>query len=359
MLVKLNKTSLNTLISSAEKMEEKLYNDIIGTTSSHYQSSELEKVIKDILNDYIYINNIKIKSGDVVNYIKDPNFLKELEELFKGEDALLSTHRNTMLFKNSLDDFPLVNKIRKNIEDKFKKGYATELLTNIVLRGLGERLDKKSFNIDSTSYYTYSHSDERIADIELSYVDKNGLKSMVKFDSKQNLNNFHITELDNIQERYNIAMTKESFTNPIQPTEYERVAKTIVNLLIDKGFTVKEDKKVHLGGGVYDWTVVYEINQDAAQSIVEEILRNKYGSLTSPLLFNSYDIIDVKSLSSVLKDLLNNGAYLYYPNGLIGGGTYNTNNSSDYKDIESDIKEAEQNFAKRFNKFELWYGKKQ
>ena len=361
--VKITGPAIDALIRKAEKLEEILYNDLTGK-SSGYTASGLANLVQQLRNNYVIVNNIDVST--LYSQLLGNTYTEsDIVDLLKGKDSsqqniqLMSLHHTT----NSGGDLPLgFDKLLDNLSDKVLKrvriGAANEILENILANALGHALDTSKHKINSTASYLSTHEEERVADIEITYTQ--GIDKQVLLDSKSSLDNFHIGEIKNLQERAETARTKLNMTKPMSPTNYEQFAYDILTKqysLVDVEITetvVKSDAFGH----IVDLQAVYRVSQDDLDYFSAELLKNKYQNLSHPLLFVTPNGQAVKTLSQVLTDLKTGIGTVQLNNLSSSSTTVNKKVDSEYNEgLEELRKQGDDLIQKKLNVISLWYGK--
>lgn len=348
-------SALTVLKTRAQDHEKKLYEDLGKYNNQPYSPQNLALLIQALRQNYVNVTELKITPKEVMQGAKDKDFEDSLSSHLLGEDALMITHRKAYGNK-ALGISNLIDRVRDEAVYAIRRGYANEIIENILARAVGQELSKQSGNsnyiMSSTANELYSsHVDTRLADIELEYIDKDGLESSLKFDAKYNLNKFHITEINDLSDR--LKWIDEPY-GPIN--SYHETAKLIRDVLQKSGgLKLLSQEEIHLGGNVYDLKVTYGLDPIQAGDIAALLLKDKYGDLMQPLIFTSYqNNQEVKTFSQVLEDLSSGSGYLDYSE-VEGGSTFSVEMPSDKQDALDEVKDY---MDKMINHVALWYGRK-
>jgi hypothetical protein len=283
---------------------------------------------------------------------------EDQERANKDKTTLLSNAGISSNFFNIItdDDIEVIQQLAIWYYTNFDEvDYNSE---NILANALGHALDTSKHKINSTASYLSTHEEERVADIEITYTQ--GIDKQVLLDSKSSLDNFHIGEIKNLQERAETARTKLNMTKPMSPTNYEQFAYDILTKqysLVDVEITetvVKSDAFGH----IVDLQAVYRVSQDDLDYFSAELLKNKYQNLSHPLLFVTPNGQAVKTLSQVLTDLKTGIGTVQLNNLSSSSTTVNKKVDSEYNEgLEELRKQGDNLIQKKLNVISLWYGK--
>lgn len=352
-IINVKPTAIDSIKKKAIEQEKKLYNQLVPNGS--FSPDKLANFIQKIRQDYISINKIKITPGKILS----GEFGEEdIKNLLLGEDDLLITnHHDAEIgaeLPRGIDN--LIEKTKDNIKKSFRIGYANEIIENILATSLGKQLGKK-YTITSTASYLISHNDERLADIQITYTNKDDIEDLVLLDSKSSLNNFHILDIDNLQERYKGILIKPKGAWD----EYDEFVSSIFKESSGIGdIEIKEEPISYYGGEkIVDLTAMINISQSSANFISGQAINSKYGNISSPLLFVSPARGRVLTLSQLLSELE------------LGKGcleteikedsiTSNKRFDGEYEEALKELKKIKDLDSRKYlNKVSLWYGKPQ
>lgn len=357
---KIHPGALNTLINRAKDVEEKLYNDLGKYQNQPYTPQNLALLIQRLRQDYIQVAELDLRPHDIMRGAKDLNFEQELEKYLLGPDedeVLMFQHRDTTISSQATGMTQLIGKVRSKIQEEFQYGYAVEIIENILARAIGQELGKlnqgNEYKMKSTANdLQSSHIDTRLADIEITYVDKNSLDSALSIDSKSRLDRFHITGITDLKDRL------QHVLEPYGPTtSYHNLTEAIYNILKQtNGLKLLSQEEIPLGNGVYDLHVTYGLDPIQAGAIAVELLNDKYGLLTNPLLFTSYADPahqQAKTFAGVLQDLQDGQAYVDFTD-IYGGSSYSIHIPGERDEA---LRKVEEHIDDMINEVALWYGR--
>lgn len=335
---------IDGLIQAAKQYESDLYDKLkLGKNTDPLLVKQ--KRLKDYLN--FYKNKGYSPSDYLIQNKIDEN---KVYELFEDKDIYRYTHTvDVQIDNNHYVRVPksVVKLLRMSEDPKYNIGNINEILDIISIDDLANNIVdnlKGYVKIITNDNFYKSFEDTLTHDIELEIHPKQGKPFSLYAETKANLDNFHIADIE----------------QSIDSDFYQGLKKALKNIHL-----VPEVKEECISsdswGDIYDIIITYTVPFTAYQNIAEEILKQK---MQKTPIFSTYGKSDkIKLSSEILNDLANhNKTSIYLELNPVEKSleTYNDAFTAERREAYMDVREYERMSIEAlydsFQKVSLWYG---